>query len=77
MLRDKLGELDVESSREEIVALLWLFIERIDVAQKESRGSKTAMLTIRWNPAHVGEVINKTTPEQKEPRKGLYWSVWA
>ena len=49
--------------REEIVALLRLFVVRIDEAQKESRGSKTAILTIRWNPTLITQVVNKKSPK--------------
>jgi len=62
--RRRLGEIDIESSKEEIVVLLKLFVHRIIVKQYEQRGSKTVMLIIHWNPALITEVINKKIPER-------------
>ncbi len=61
-LRDNLREIDLESSQEEVVSLLKLFIVKIYVDQKEKKGSKTSMLTIQWNPALISENTNKKSP---------------
>jgi len=46
-LRENLRDIDIESSKEEMVSLLKLFIVRIYVGQKEKKGSKTSFLTIQ------------------------------
>lgn len=63
ILRDNLRDIDIKSSKEEVVSLLKLFVLRIYVDQKEKKGLKSSKLTIHWNPALISENTDKKSPQ--------------